>query len=286
MKEILGIIIILLVTLFIVCHLGKLEFWANRRSNFRYKAYYKKGYYKNALETIRNKPFKVESFHNLKHNDNIMTASIYGNHPKYFDGLAKLIDNMKALPNWTFRIYCHNKCPPEYIKNLINNTEIETFIMEDEEIEPGNSAGMFWRFLPLSEDVTFISLDVDEDNILLKDPEILDIWLRSDCSILRTAIPGYPWPKTHFCGSYFGKKKGSFIFDPEFIMNFPVRKTFGTDEIFLQYAILPLIRKHKVLTYFPKREEILRFFHEMSATVSEMGDYKNMKDVFISKKYR
>ena len=281
--KLLGYLVVVIIAVIIYCHMTKNVFWSNRRSDFRYKSYFKPEHYVNALKTTRDRPFKLESFHNMKGNDKIMTVSIYGSHPKYFRGLQKLIDEMVQLPDWTLRVYCHNKCPPHLIQQFTDNTDIETIIVDDPEVAPGNSSGMFWRFMPLSEDVTFITLDADEHNKLLDDPEVLDIWLNSDRPIFRIGESIYPWPKTHLRGSYFGKRKDAFKVDPEYITNFPVRKIFGADEIFLQHLMNPLLSKLKLVTYIPDFTYYQRFIYEFSPKTSELGDYREFDDIIISK---
>ncbi len=219
----------------------------------RYNCYFREGFYENKLKTSKDKPFRIIGTHNKNNNTKIFTASIYGTHPKYFNGMLNLIDRFKNGPihGWTLRVYCHDRVPPDYINKILNCQWVETQIVEDEVVTPGNSAGMFWRFMPLSENITFMSLDVDEE--LTDNFSVIDAWDKHPARFIRFTPDLYPWTKTHIVGKYFGSKAGYTLLKPEFITNYAFREPFGADEVFLTYIMWPLIKTDKIISRMPNK---------------------------------
>lgn len=272
---------LLIILVVIVVYMIKNEFLVIPNMYFRYNSYYRDGYYNNLINNIQDAPFRITKIHNKSDNDKIFTVSIYGNNPKYINGLRRLITNsIDSSLDWTLRVYCHDQADPNLIQELINNPKIETYIVDDPIVVPGNSAGMFWRFMPLSEDITFMTLDVDEDNRMLKDPEALTKWLKSNKGFFRFGNTVFPWAKTHLCGKYFGRKKGYSKVDPKIITHYPLRSPFGADEIFEQQVAGPLVQKDGVMTYIPK-SLLRKIMFQLSPSKSTFGKYNKYIDEII-----
>ena len=106
--------------------------------------------------------------------DKVIVYSLYGTvTSRYFDPLYRNITSCQdALPGWHFRIYIHDQCQ-DWINVLKKCSNVQLFVVDDPHVVPGNSAGAFWRFLPLCEPIDAIILDSDDDI----DPKmLLDTW--------------------------------------------------------------------------------------------------------------
>lgn len=200
--------------------------------NFRSKAFFKKGYYKDKLKSPE-PSFNIIKMYNYSASDqNIISYSLYGNNPKYFDPVHNNIKIVKkSLPKWTVRIYLHDKVSADFRDKLIE-TGMQVFIVQDPIVKPGNSAGAFWRFLPLCEDVNTVIFDAD-DNITKTQIKRITRFFNQSKYLIRTSWT-WPWPNTHImAGLIYKKKELKLPFGKDYIMNYPRRSTFGSDEIFL-----------------------------------------------------
>lgn len=219
------------------------------------------GYYEKTYATMHNKPFYITNKYNYDPADtNIISVSIYGKHPKYFDGLQRRIDEVNTgYHGWTLRVYCHEEVPQHYMNNLITNTSIQTFIVNDPEIVPGNSAGAFWRFMPITEPgINFIVVDVDEPINIKSD--MVKSWMASDADAIRVyhnqmLVLGY----SYTCASLVGIK-ASIKISAKMLQYYPMRAPFGSDEIWLTKHIYPLIRNKEILFYKSPVGKILHNF--------------------------
>lgn len=208
-------------------------------------------YYKKALKNAKDEPFHIITTYNVNPNDtNIISTSIYGDAAKYYDGLNALIDNVKMYyPKWRLRVYCHDKAPYEYAMKLINDSEIQTYIVHDDMIESGNSAGAFWRFMPLSDKgINFISVDAD-DPMPQFTPTDLDNWMKSDKEAIRGFLSKQvTFGKPHICAKLFGCKS-SLKIPPHVITHYPLRARFCSDELFLTKVLYPLVKDKEFLVF-------------------------------------
>jgi len=158
MLKIIGIVLLtIILTLFIVFlvifkHIEKIL-------NVGYVTYhhrnslFNEGYYKNFISYSKEQPFKIERIYNRKKSDKLICYSLYGNNrERYFKYIKKNIETQKKyLPDWTSRIYIHNRVDKKFMEEL-RNMDIELYVIDDKHIVPGNSAGAFWRFLAILED--------------------------------------------------------------------------------------------------------------------------------------
>ena len=96
----------------------------SRRDAFRFRCYFYKDYYTKQL--LRNElPFTTHNKRLFKNNKNIMSMSIYGNNPKYYNGLKERVkEYTEILPEWKIRVYYHNLINQEY-KNYLESIPIE-----------------------------------------------------------------------------------------------------------------------------------------------------------------
>lgn len=275
------VVIIVIFMIVISYYITKNEFWIGPKGYFRYYGQFYPNYLSNAIKNSTDKPFYITDIHNKNNNEQIFALSLYGNNPKYFNGAKKIIEETKRVPGWTLRIYCHDKFDSDNIQYLINNTQIETYMVHDDSPSTGNSSGAFWRFMPLSENITFITLDADERNIFPERPEVLDTWLNSDRGFLRLLGCQYPWAKVHIWAKYFGRKKGYGMVSPEQITHFPIRSPYGSDELCLQSLALPLIKKDKIMSFFMGAIQLNKIVFKFCRDNSLFGRYEDMDDQWI-----
>ena len=99
-----------------------------------------------------------------RHAKGIVSISLFGNvdNPKFYSTYVKPIltsarNIEEILPGWYLRIYLDPNLPEEIREELIQH-DCEVFIMSESSI---NLCGTFWRFLPASEKLPFITHDAD-----------------------------------------------------------------------------------------------------------------------------
>lgn len=211
--------------------------------NFRLNSYYVDDYYYQHI--VDQEPgFEIIDTYNYdKDQENIISYSLYGNNPKYFDpAIRNIIKLQKKLPQWVVRIYLHENVGEKF-RNKLVETGSQVFIVRDPLVKPGNSSGMFWRFLPLCENVNCVIYDADEEITQKKIDTIVKFFSQNKKQI-RTAWT-WPWPTTHICGGIIYKKKELKLpITQHMIKNYPHRTTFGSDEIFLTLMIGDKLNKN------------------------------------------
>lgn len=190
-----------------------------------------------------------------------LVFSLYGtNRVRYFDPLLKTIQNKQwKQDGWHFRVYIHDECK-EWIRELMNYSDdmVQLYIMHDEEVVPGKSAGAFWRFLALVDDkIGCVIYDTDE---YIPFRQVTKKWnrlMRSDKSISVKHMA--PFPKTHIQAQHLYKKRSAPIpCETSFIMNYPRRREYGCDEIFTTREIADFYLSRNVILY-RRRKYLLAF---------------------------
>ena len=173
------VVVLVVILLLMIVHLRYDPMCSDARCLHRKNGYFKKGYY-NSMETkMKEQPFHILSKHNMQPDKSrVISYSLYGVHNKYYKYMLSNIDFIrKHLPDWKIRIYLHSEVDPKWRSKLIDQPDVEIFIMRDALVEPGNSAGAFWRFLPLCDrNVDCVILDVDDKVSIKKVREIRDFF--------------------------------------------------------------------------------------------------------------
>ena len=219
---------------------------SKERCGFRYKSFYEKNYYKKYLLSKQESGFKIVKILNKKNSENIVVFSLYGKNPRYY----KFIDYQISLKNkfngkWTIRLYCGTDVPEKFIKILLKK-DVEIYMVDDPICKPGKSSGMFWRYLPLIENVNCIILDMDSEhkfNTFANLVNNVNYFMKSKYLFYR--YRSTPWPENHIMGGLIFKKKELKInMKEKFITHFPVRSNFGADELFLSYFIYPKVKNY------------------------------------------
>ena len=224
-------------------------FDAPKRRYARYNAFYNKTFWRSFVDTHPEKPFRiVEGIpESPPLTDKVIVYSLYGTlTSRYFKPLYKNITSCQdMLPGWHFRIYIHDQCQ-EWINVLKKCSNVQLFVVDDTHVFPGNSAGAFWRFLPLCEPIDAIILDSDDDI----DPKmLLDTWdkLQSTDAVLSVS-QCTPWPSTYIQGKLIFKKRSARpYFSAEDIQTYQHRSTFGSDEVFTTLELSPALEGQGII---------------------------------------
>ena len=202
--------------------------------NFRYRVFFEEGFWDKIKKLPSEEPFEiVKKINTHIDSDNIISYSLYGNNPKYYKYLDENIQYVnKFLPDWVIRIYLHDKVDQKLVKEL-EKKNIQIYIVHDNLVVPGNSAGAFWRFLPLCEDKNVIIKDIDDNFDESNNYRIVNNFFTNSDKKIKYAS-GFPWPFNHIQAKNIYKKKEYKIpLKEEEIINYFHRSTFGSDEIFL-----------------------------------------------------
>lgn len=210
------------------------------RETHRWRSFYEPGYHTKMMKS-NEPPFEITSTYNVRETDKkIISLSLYGTHDKYFNGCLALVDECAVkLPGWIVRVYLHDQVPGQWMGELVKKG-CEVFVVHDECVVPGNSAGAFWRFMPVCDpNVTFIALDVDEP-LVEGLVEHVNLWLNMPdypyfryCVGVGGAQSNIVWPKYHLVAGKFGRKAGVSDTAERTITHYAHRSTFGSDEVFL-----------------------------------------------------
>lgn len=215
--------------------------------NFRYRVFFEKGFWNKIKKLPPEEPFEiVKKINTHIDSDNIISYSLYGNNPKYYKYLDENIQYVnKFLPDWVIRIYLHDKVDQKLVKEL-EKKNIQIYIVHDNLVVPGNSAGAFWRFLPLCENKNVVVRDID--NYLNKSnflKTIDNFFTFSDKKFKFTS--GFPWPKEHIEAQHIYKKKDYKIpMESRELMQHFHRSTFGSDEVFLTKFLYPRLEPENI----------------------------------------
>ena len=180
----------------------------------------------------------------------LFSASLYGQKDVYLKGAVRMANNIKTHFNdWNLIIFVHEDVDAS-VKNDLRHHGAIIMEVRDPIMVPGNSSGMFWRFMPMAWGHKCIVSDVDSTWNVLTFKKFINAWDKSGQSSFRYMDKfSFPWPKNHIKGGYFGFS--GLTLDEKEIQNPGVRSRFGSDEIFLAYRIIPELYKKGIVTLFP-----------------------------------
>jgi hypothetical protein len=191
----------------------------------------------------------------------VISYALYGTEDKYF---RNLIPNAKRiherLAGWTVRLYLHDGLErerPEFIESLKEHG-VEIKLVKDAHVRPGNSAGAFWRMLPLWEDVDCVILDAD-DILTEEDVDAIGTFFsspnRESCLLETSNIS--PWPLNSVqAGLIYKKRELKLDKRLESLARcYPHRSSFGMDEVYLCIYVFadvhPRIWRHRTHSSAP-----------------------------------
>ena len=259
-KFILILLLVIVISVLIVYFSFSVNMATSKREKFRFNCFFRPGYYENKLKDQEPSFRIVEKLNFDESERKILSLSLYGTHEKYFKGTENLIQQCKELlPGWKVRIHLHDKVESKVRKRLLE-TDAQIFIIEDPLVEPGNSSGAFWRYLPACDPVSFVCFDVDEV-VAPGFAKAIKHWYdqRHEYPYLKFnygvdgSMSNIFWPKDHIVGGKWGNSESEQI-DMTLITNHGHRSTFGADEAFLYFEISPIATKQGIMTFYPKKE--------------------------------
>jgi len=177
----------------------------------------------------------------------VISYSLYGNKPKYIEGLRhniNLLDEVFSDPSWIFRVYYDDSVDES---KLISHDRAEYIKVENDKNY------MFWRFYTWDDPEVdlFISRDID-DRLNFWDYNIISEWEKTDCDFItcrhhmQHSIP--------VMGGLWGAKPRKFSFSMKELINkysstHPTSKYFN-DQNFLCEVLWPLVAKKSLSVGF------------------------------------
>jgi hypothetical protein len=188
---------------------------------------------------------------------NVISYSLWGNHPKYWNGALRNIELAKKIyPSWISKFYIDRNCDPKLIETL-NDPDVEIQLVDNDFLGTTYNGtyehshqGMFWRFLVYEDSNVdyFISRDCDS-RLSLREYDAVMEWIESGkrFHIMRD----HPYHRAPILGGMWGSKcdllkeidlKSKIIEWNKIKMNYSL----GVDQDFLGRVIYPLVFKESI----------------------------------------
>jgi hypothetical protein len=204
---------------------------------------------------------------------NIISFSLWGDHPMYWKGALENIKLSKDLyPGWICRFYIDKNSNKDLIES-IKGDNVEVILVDSKD----SFHGMFWRFWA-SEDKDvdiFISRDCDS-RISEREALAVNEWLESgkDFHIMRD----HPYHTVPILGGMWGSRNGLMckIKLSKLIENWNQYSTKGIDQDFLGRCVYPLI----IDNCLEHSEFGLKFGGNIRNFPSKRKNYEYVGDVF------
>tara|TARA_R110000824_G_scaffold71782_2_gene183640 strand:+ start:948 stop:1616 length:669 start_codon:yes stop_codon:yes gene_type:complete len=168
----------------------------------------------------------------------LITFSLWGQNPKYLVGAVRNAELAKEIyPDWMCRFYVGQSVPSQIIFQLESFDNVEVV----QRPEFGDWRGMFWRFLPASEEGVEIMISRDADSRLsLREKAAVDEWLGGDKGF--HIMRDHPYHKFPVLGGMWGVKSGTLPNMSQLIEQFAQEDKYGTDYEFFDQVVVPHIR--------------------------------------------
>jgi hypothetical protein len=169
---------------------------------------------------------------------NIISFSLWGSHPMYWDGAIENISLAKEYyPNWICRFYIDASCNEMLIKK-IQSKECQTILVSSR----GLFDGAFWRFLALDDPSVDIMISRDCDSRLnIRESLAVNEWLKSE-KLFHTMHDHPAHLKTPILAGMWGCKKGLIQNITEKIKTWNQYQYKGGDQKFLEVVIWPTVK--------------------------------------------
>lgn len=262
--------------------------YCDQNERHRWRCFYVTGYHE---LTQRNPEPGFKIIDRINHDmdcNHIVSMSLYGDGKKYFDNIEKVIQLVQSNLDdaWQVRVYLHTDVPKKW-KNKLVNAGHQVFVVHDPVAKPGNSAGAFWRWMPMCENgMTFLVLDVD----YLVEADYfkhVEQWLnnadkRPFFKYTVTGgdlIPGRFFPPEHMLAGSCGRAASKHTLRPAQITDYPHRSTYGSDEVMLMDLVVPLAMNAGMYTGY--RSKTQKFMGNLRLWKSQMwtkGSSKNEEE--------
>jgi len=217
------------------------------RKRLRWRVAFEPGFYQQHLKAQPpERPFVVVGAP-VRPADRVVSYSLYGTNPKYMRYMQGNLDVIRDdLPGWRARIYLHEGAPREW-RDHLERDGVDLFVVRDRHVVPGNSAGAFWRFMPLCEPgVDCVVMDADNPLTPPLVREIKEFFAHAGGAVVRHDNT-FPWPVEAIRATDVFKKRALRLpFDGEQLRRYPHRSTFGSDEAFLLAEVAPHLERQGV----------------------------------------
>lgn len=175
---------------------------------------------------------------------NIVSYSLWGNHPMYWVGALKNIELVKEkLPGFICRFYIDKNSDQNLIDSIPENDLVEKILVDSKD----SFHGMFWRFWASEDPEVNIMLSRDCDS-RISDREVSAIndWLKSDKDF--HIMRDHPYHTVPILGGMWGVRNGLLrnigIIDK--INNWNRFQRKGVDQDFLGQVIYPLVKNNSL----------------------------------------
>ena len=166
----------------------------------------------------------------------IISYSLWGHDPRYTNGAIRNAELAKEVyPGWEVRFYCGTSVPLGAIEKLIS---LNASVIKVD--EPGNWAGMFWRFSAISDLDVDVMLSRDTDSRLTyREKAAVDEWLESDK--LFHIMRDHPEHNTHILGGMWGARKPILQDMDQLISSYTKGDFWQVDQNFLREVVVPRV---------------------------------------------
>ena len=210
---------------------------------------------------------------------NIVAYSLWGEHPMYWVGALKNIEQVKEyFPDWICRFYIDKECNQDLI-DTIKGDNVEVILVDSKD----SFHGMFWRFWASEdEDVDiFLSRDCDS-RFSVRETTAIKEWLSSDKDF--HIMRDHPYHTVPILGGMWGARNGIMrkISLTKMIDSWGRYEIKGIDQDFLGECVYPLVIDNSI----EHSEFGLTFGGEIRPFPTERIDYEFVGDVFDENEVR
>lgn len=162
----------------------------------------------------------------------VISYSLYGNYAKYLPQLLKNLERIAIeMPHWQARVYVSETVPPAAREEMTSRGS-EIIVMSSNE---GHEAAL-WRFLPGKDNLTFVSLDADDE--FDRKLEINE-WIESNKPFGLFNRNKFLLPMT---AGTWGARAGT-LTDISTLLDQYCEHWFGFDEAFLYQEVWPRVQQ-------------------------------------------
>jgi hypothetical protein len=210
---------------------------------------------------------------------NIVSYSLWGDHPMYWVGALRNIEQVKEyFPDWKCRFYIDKDCNQDLI-DTIKGDNVEVILVDSKD----SFHGMFWRFWAAEDEDVDIFLSRDCDS-RFSNREIMAIreWLDSDKDF--HIMRDHPYHTVQILGGMWGCRNGLMrnIGLSNLIELWGKYERKGIDQDFLGQVIYPLVKD----TSLEHSEFGLNFGGNTINFPTDRIDYEFVGDVFDENEIR
>lgn len=172
---------------------------------------------------------------------NLIAYSLWGEHPMYWIGALKNIEQAKKyFPGWICRFYIDKDCKQELI-NTIKGDNVEVILVDSKD----SFHGMFWRFWASEDNDVNIFLSRDCDSrFSIREINAINEWLKSDKDF--HIMRDHPYHTVPILGGMWGCRNGIMrkINLSKLIENWGKYERKGIDQDFLAEIVYPLVKNN------------------------------------------